>query len=69
MNESLIMRCLDTLCGQPITLLVLSGQVPAEQDDVDDEKAIAADMGSKGDEVAGSVPAKEYLRTWMGRKR
>lgn len=57
MDKCIILRPPDALCGQLISLLVLGSQVPAEQYNVDDEQGIAANMGSKRNEVAGSIPA------------
>lgn len=66
MNESLIVRPPDTMCSQPVALFVLSGQIPAKQDNIEDEQAVAAQVGRKSNQIAGSVPAQEYLGTWMG---
>lgn len=60
-HKRLIMCLLEAFGGKAITLLVLRNEVPAEEEDVDDEQRVAAEMGGKGDEVAGGVPGEEDL--------
>ena len=63
MHKRLIVGLLNTLGGQPVTLLVLRGQVPAQEQNVYNEQTVAPKMGSKGNEVARAVLLQEDLRS------
>ncbi|CRK20004.1 hypothetical protein BN1723_012015 [Verticillium longisporum] len=51
----------DARRGQLVSLLVLADEVEAQGDDDDDEQAVAAHVGGKGDQVAGLVALEEDL--------
>lgn len=63
MHKCLIVGLLDTLGGQPVTLLVLCGQVPTQEKNVYNEQTVATKMSSKGNEVARAVPGQKDLRS------
>lgn len=63
MHKCLIVGLLNTLGGQPVTLLVLCGQVPTQEENVYNEQTVATKMSSKGNEVARAVPGQKDLRS------
>lgn len=63
MHKSLITRILDALSSKAVTLLVLRNEVPAQEDNIYNQQAVATEMGSKGYEIARAVPVQEHLRS------
>lgn len=65
--KSMLMRRIsrfgDSLCSQTISEPVLAFEVPAEEENDEDQQGVAADVRGEGDEVAWSVPFEEYLGT------
>lgn len=64
MHKGLILGFVHALRGQLVALLVLPGQIPPEEENVNDEEGVAAQMSGKGDEVPGGVFAEEDLGAW-----
>lgn len=64
MHKCLIVGLLNPLGGQSVTLLVLRGQVPTQEENVYNEQTVATQMSSKGNEVARAVPGQEDLRSY-----
>lgn len=61
MHKCLIVGLLDAFSGQPVTLLVLRGQIPTQQEDVYNEQTVATEMSGKGNKVARAVPVQKDL--------
>lgn len=55
-HKGLVVRITVALRGEPVPLLVLSHQVPAEEENIDDKQRVAAQMGCKCDVVTRCVP-------------